>query len=413
MRPVLTVLALILPAAHLAGQPASAKKVSAIAVLPDGSELSTVMLPRYDENRKLVSVLKVRAMTLVGDGKIAGTRVGIELFNEDQTPRARIDLEQALFDQRQDLLVTQNPAKIRTATMFASGSALTYAFEKGKGFLSGPALTIIRAKDTPTTMNSTSTSPLLATAALGVAMVMQPLAAAPPPPLTAVEAARLQADTQSKASDAVAAGAGARASLQADLAAAAAASQSAASFLAEEDIPAVTPDAAPAKSQPLDVKPGPADTVINCDGGIYFDAEAGVLVYLKNVTVKDPRFDLSGASELKIFFGKKAAGTAAQPKGAGFGKIGDAERIVATGNAVLLHQKNAAGKEPIDASGKALTYDLKKNQIIVSDGFPWVTQGTTYMRAKKANLILRIFPETGNFITEGNWEMGGKLDQKP
>ena len=61
----------------------------------------------------------------------------------------------------------------------------------------------------------------------------------------------------------------------------------------------------PPAAKPLEVKTGPNDTVINCTGGAYFDADAGVLVYLKNVTVKDPRYDMTGANELKIFFEKK------------------------------------------------------------------------------------------------------------
>ena len=85
---------------------------------------------------------------------------------------------------------------------------------------------------------------------------------------------------------------------------------------------------------------------------------------------------------------------------------------MATG-AVLLDQKpTEAGKEPIKASGAIFTYNIKDDQIILKGGYPWVMQGTTYMRAKEPNLILRISPKAGSFVTEGNWEMGGNLDQK-
>ena len=33
------------------------------------------------------------------------------------------------------------------------------------------------------------------------------------------------------------------------------------------------------------------------------------------------------------------------------------------------------------------------------------------MRAKQPNLNLRIL-KTGSFVTEGNWDMGGNLEQK-
>ena len=50
--------------------------------------------------------------------------------------------------------------------------------------------------------------------------------------------------------------------------------------------------------------------------------------------------------------------------------------------------------------------------MILSGGYPWFTQGATYMRAKEPNLILRLFPNTGSFRTEGNWESGGNIQQK-
>jgi hypothetical protein len=34
------------------------------------------------------------------------------------------------------------------------------------------------------------------------------------------------------------------------------------------------------------------------------------------------------------------------------------------------------------------------------------------LRAKEPNLILRISPNAGSFVTEGHWEMGGKIEQK-
>ncbi len=271
-------------------------------------------------------------------------------------------------------------------------------------------------------MNS-PTPPLHAMAVLGMALLAQALPAAPPPAITAAEIAALQADAASKAPAAAAANTAARSSLDTDLAAAAAASQAAATFLAQADLPPVPAAAIPAPAKPLDVTPGPDDTVIHCEGGMYFDPDDGVLVYLKNVTVKDPRFNLSGANELKIFFGKKPAKAetkdqpattkpAAQDKPGLAGNFGDVERIVATG-AVLIDQKAAAGKDPIKASGAIFTYNLKADQIILSGGYPWVLQGKTYMRAKEPNLMLRISPKAGSFVTEGNWEMGGTLQPKP
>lgn len=261
---------------------------------------------------------------------------------------------------------------------------------------------------------------------LGITLLSHSLAAAPPPAATAEEIATLKADAASTAPVLAASTSATRAGLDTDLADGAAASKAAAAFLVQAELPPVPPDAVPPPGHPLEVHPGPTDTVINSTGGMYFDPDAGILVYLKNVTVKDPRFDLSGADELKIFFTKKpakeekkAAPDKPKPDKArdGFGgnvavNFGDVEKIVATG-AVLIDQKaTEPGKEPIRASGSIFTYNIKADQVLITGGYPWVLQGKNYMRAKEPNLILRISPKAGSFITKGNWETGGNLEQK-
>ena len=368
--------------------------------------------------------MHAEAMTLVSAGEIAGKTVSVLFYNSDQTQRGRIDLAKAVLNQQKGMLTAKEPVHLQSDRMRTDGSGLYYAIQLGKGFILGPVTTTIQAPPTETTMHSPK-SPLRATAVLGVSLLTQSLVAAPPKPLTAAETAAIQADAASKAPAAAAAQTTARASLTTDVADAAAASQSAASFLTQADLPAVVTDTVPAPTQPLEIQTGPNDTLIHCEGGMYYDADEGVMVYLKNVTVKDPRFNLSGANELKIFFEKKPAKETKDPAAkdpapknakpgpgvspsAGFG---DVERIVATG-AVLLEQKAEPGKDPIHASGAIFTYNIKSDQIILSGGYPWVLQATTFMRAKEPNLILRIFPKTGSFVTEGIWDMGGKLESK-
>ena len=93
------------------------------------------------------------------------------------------------------------------------------------------------------------------------------------------------------------------------------------------------------------------------------------------------------------------------------GGFGDPEKIVATG-AVKITQKAVGGKPPVVASAAVLTYDAKTGEIILNGGFPWVQQGATFMRAKEANLYLRI-KKDGSFVTEGLWDMGGQLNANP
>jgi lipopolysaccharide export system protein LptA len=417
LRAILPVLFLLTPAVHAVEQAAvpqlPKKKATAISLLPNGSELDGVMLPRYDSEHRLAGVLKSRKMTLVTDELIAGEDVSIEFFNPDRSPRGRVDLLKALFNQNKGLLEARESVTIRSDRILAIGTGLTYAFGQGEGFLSGPASTRILQAPTETTMNSSSTP--LRSAAVSM-LASATLIAAPPAALSEDDKAAIQADAAPAAPTHATASREAKEELRATLDASAAATAAATAFLEEAELAAGKTDAVPEPAAPLDVKPGPGDTIITCDGGMYFDADEGVFVYLKNVRVADPRFTLSGANELKVFLGKKPAAstektTTAEKPATGLGaKLGDVERIVATGAVRILQKQPEAGKEPVEASGAIFTYHVGSGEIVLSGGYPWVKQGNSFMRAKQPNLNLRIH-KNGSFVTEGNWEMGGNLNQ--
>ena len=370
------------------------------------------MLPRYDENRNLTGVLKAETMTLVSDDVVAGESVSIEFFNPDRSPRGRIDLVRTLLDQGKGLMRAQEKVTIQADRIHARGNGLVYSFEQGEGFLIGPAITRIQAV-TETTMNSSSTP--LRTAAVAIA-ASATLAAAPPAPLTPEQSAAIEADAAPAANTHAQARESARGNLRSDLESSAAATAAATAFLEQAELLPDGPTTPPDPAQPLDFKTGPADTVISCDGGMYFDADAGVFVYLKNVRVADPRFSLSGANELKIFLSKEpakpATGKSSDEKPSmGIGaKFGDVQRIVATGAVRILQKQPQAGKEPVEASGAIFTYHIGSGEISLTGGYPWVKQGTTFMRANQPNLSLRI-QKNGSFVTEGNWDMGGALNK--
>jgi len=421
LRRALTALLFLTPALLTAqetgGLAPTRKKLPAISLLPNGSQLQQVMLPRYDENRKLSSVLKAASMTLVNAEKISGETVTIEFFNQDQTQRARIDMKKALFHQTKGILEAREPVQIKADRLTAHGSGLHYSFQQGEGFLLGPATTTIHALN-ETTMHTPS-NPLRAATLVGMALLTQTLVAAPPLALTSEEKAAVQADAVSLSPAATTANDTTRTQLQTSLTDAETAATAAKNFLIQADLPIPETADHATTAKPLEVTPGPNDTVIKCDGGMYFDAEEGILVYLKNVTVTDPRFDLSGANELKVFFEKNPVTTATkpadkEPKGA-FGNVGtnfgEVERIVATGAVFLKQNATQDNKPPIEASGAIFTYQVKTGEIILSGGYPWVKQGTTYLRAREPRLNLRI-QKSGSFATEGNWDMGGNLNQK-
>lgn len=180
---------------------------------------------------------------------------------------------------------------------------------------------------------------------------------------------------------------------------------------------------------------------VECDGGLYFDSENGVLVYLKNIRLTEPRFKLTCSDELKVFLDqkpeksvKKPAGkaaadktelpapttsnkvaTAKAPKAAadannakkkrtGTTSFGELKRIVATGN-VKVVQKDDRGRLFI-ASGGTASYDAKTGEMILKGGLPRLQQSAKqYLQAQESGQWIRIH-KNGKLITSnGKWVM--------
>jgi len=293
-------------------------------------------------------------------------------------------------------------------------------------------------------------SPAILATTLACLMIPLPASADSPARLGSEDRALIEADSAGVGDGLKTAAAGVKEQIEADRERSNGANKTVREFLAQAALAGISIEDAPtpaakdtgpstepvaAPNKPLEVKPGPNDTLISADDGMYFDAEKGLLVYLKNVRLTGPDFDLSGANELKVFLGKKEEKKKVPAKegepapapekeekkddkksatpgilGAS-GGFGDPEKIVATG-AVKITQKAVGGKPPVVASAAVLTYDAKTGEIILNGGFPWVQQGATFMRAKEANLYLRI-KKDGSFVTEGQWDMGGLLNAKP
>ena len=398
------------------------KKKQIFSLLPDGSELMEVMLPRYDENHNLVGVLKADGMTLVNDQTMAGRGIKIQFYNPDRSLRGSADLSNAIFSQEKGLLEAHEPVLIQSDKINAKGEGLIYDFEAGEGFLIGPATTWTNLEKNNTAMKTRSSN--LRAAAVGVALVTQQLANAQP----SATPAGNSAETASANADHAAEMKAARSDLAAQLDASTATNEAAKAFLEKAGVSSTVAAEPPpvAEAKPLDLKPGPNDTVISSDGGMYFDSKEGCFVYLKNVRVNNPDLSMNGANELKVYLEKKPEGAAKDPaegdkkekeKGAMDlggnlgGKFGDVQRIVATGT-IVIEQKPKDGKDPIKASGAIFAYNIPADEIVVSGGFPWVVQGRQGFRAKEANAILKIKPKDESFRTEGAWDTILNLEKK-
>ena len=384
-------------------------KKNPVSLLPSGSVLKGVLLPRYDEERNLVGDMKAETMTLIDSERVQGENVLIRFFNRDRSLRGKVKMEIALFDQAKSRLLTNELVEITADRLVARGVGLVYSLREGKGFLKGPASTWISAPPTATSMIS---SPFSAAALVAFCLAPSPLIALPTPFVSEDELAAIKADSAPAKPEADRRSTATQASFNESVEQGNKASGDALEFISTSEIKSVATQEprAEEEAKPLEVKPGPDDTLITCDSGMYFDSDEGILVYLGNVKVTDPRFSLSGAEQLKVFFEKKPGKKKVKKddkEPAGMGNFGDVQKIIAEG-AVRIDQKGVNGKEPIQASGSILTYNIPTGEIIIHGGYPWVKQGTYFTRAKQPNLTLRLL-NNGSFSTQGNWEMGGNL----
>jgi hypothetical protein len=119
-------------------------KIPATSLLPDGSELKGVMLPRYDKNFRQIGILKVQLMKIISADQIDGKTISIEFFNPDKTPRASISLAQAMFYHEKECVVSKQPVTVKSEQMTTHGSGLYYTHKDGKGFLTGPVTTTLQ-----------------------------------------------------------------------------------------------------------------------------------------------------------------------------------------------------------------------------------------------------------------------------
>ena len=360
-----------------AADPASSKRRITSGLMPGGSRMDDVLFPRYDVDQQLVSVLKARVLTLVSDQLMRGDEVTIDFLNPDLGARGRVDMRQAMLYQEKNLLTSSEPVTLRNERIIAKGTGLFYDLTVGGAFLTGPVLTWIAAvagNPSASIENASSASS----------------------PVPAANAAK-PADDGSAAAAPGATEPSIRATLGEALDRSEAANAATREFLKKAQLDTTAADKPQVPQQlPLPTAPGPDDTVIDCDGGMHYDPDQGVFVYLGNVRVKDPRFDLSGANDLKIFL--EPANPADQdakpsaPGDAASRMSGEVNRIVATGAVRVLYKDVPQGKQPIEASGALLDYDLKAGRIVISGGYPWVVQGAVTMRAASA---------TGSFVVAG------------
>jgi hypothetical protein len=349
-------------------------RLPGVEMLVDGSILQKILLPQYDEQRRLTSVLRADTLVLINDRTIEAKDVDIDFFHPDRRPKAAIRMISArLLDKK--ILRSKDEVALSSEDMVVTGTGLIYELNESRGLIRGPATARIY-ETTETAMQPKPYRHLFSTGP--TMMAAAALHAAPLPELTPAEKQGLDVLAGSRADLATTSAAKARAQQETTAALEAGADDSLRSFLRDAALTgikqpppdlqlAVAPPEAPADKQLL--------ATIKARQGIFFDSAQAALVFLDSVTVNHPEFTLSGADEIKVFMEQKAEDGASPDPAAEKDptrEFGDPQRVVATGEVVIERKATQAGDKAVKASGRQMVMDLKTQEVIIRGGQPWI-----------------------------------------
>jgi hypothetical protein len=477
-------------------------------LLPNGSILKNVTLPSYDAQLRLLSTVNAGDLTIftrdepgvdkkTGKPKIVPVldkvkinQLRIRFFNLDRSPKGNIAMSRAVLEVRKKitLLTSEEPVSFVSDDLKVDGTALAFDTKNNRGFLHGPVTAVAKTIDKRTSMNASPAQRALAASAMMMAaasaQVPAPVLPEGAPPetsqtsaqrfdrsrLTKAELDQLAADTASRAPQQIAASTIADKDLSEVKAKSEDGRLTMNHFLQAAALASMLADAAPAALPDVPRPPvfnDPKETVVKAKNGAYFDSDEGLLIFLGDVTVKNPELDLSGASEVKIFMEpeKKEEAAAVDPnappkppptpeqlqkmreakdklnqpltpeqiekmkqgkaaklaeglmaaagndKGEQGGKFGDVKRMVATGPAVRIrYSSGKPGSAPVEASAHTVVYDFEKHQILLQGGSPWVYQeGDDGMKgqAHGTNAYILVYTDDDGNLTKVLFENQG------
>lgn len=414
------------------------RSLPAIGLLPEGSNLQGVLIPRYDKERNLVASLRAELMTVVTKDEIEALGVNLKLFGSGSVEHGEVTMQQATYNHASGMIRSNKPVQVSTPSLRATGSGLVVQMSREpggpnsslEGFLLGPVETTFY-KDRHTSMKRPASLTSLALVCLALT---DPLLAAGPVPLRPEEleaidlqVERVQApDHAEDTARMLSAGEGRARATEASMQAFA---KRSAVLINEPAAAAVVADAADASAGPAQ-----AGVKVESEGGMYFDAEKNVIVYTKNIRLDEGRFQLACDDQLQVFLKNEPKKAAAKPEAEGEGKpepeggeepkgkpeggllgvggagISGIERIIATGN-VRVTSKDPQGS-PIVASAETAVYEAATEAFILKGGLPQIQRGPSYQRALEPGIYIR-YTRDGNFeMSEGKKETFIVLPEK-
>ncbi|MFT5632788.1 MAG: lipopolysaccharide export system protein LptA [Rubritalea sp.] len=367
------------------------QRMPALELLPSGSILKKISIPRYNKDYTPSSLLTADQLEVISEEEIQGTHVGISFYDAKGNIKRCSVLNSVNYNQATGLLTSKENLTFSGGTFTASSQGLTLDWENQRGFLLGKNQTLIYIKQSilmknsnPQPLKASSKAKSLATTA-AVAVI-----ASSPSFLSAQDLAQI--DQVSKPSTELL--------IQqldqtkASLAATVVAEAKIATIRKEltEKLGAVPPIDI-TQPVPLELLPTKGKQFIRITSDqLLFDAKKGIFVYYGNVRITHPKYTFSCDGELKIILSEAATSKKLKPEERAKLKpndlFDDVSQVIATKN-VIVQGKDNKGR-PVNAVTQNLTFTKTTGDIILKGKGSRITTADGQLKVVTNNGYLKL-----------------------
>lgn len=347
------------------------QQIPALELLPTGSILKKISIPRYNPDYTPSSLLTAEQFEVISEEEIKGTKVGIALYDEKGNIRTRSMLNQVNYNQHTGFLTSKENLTFSGKSFSTSSQGVIIDWKNQRGFLLGKNQTIIYIKK-QISMNNSNKQPVKKhsptekkTTMLNGVKAAAATAIITSTPLTAQESDHIdqlaQPSTALIIKDLD--------QTKAAIIATAEAEKKIANIRKELNqqlgkIPTID-DTQPAPPQLAPIK-GREYISIKSDK-LLFDAKKGIFVYHGNIRIKHPKYSFTCDGELKIILNQSAKAKKLNQKDRAKLKANelfdDVSRIIATKN-VIIRGKDNKGR-PVSAVTQTLSFNKTTGNIIL------------------------------------------------
>ena len=383
-------------------------------VLPVGSSMLDVRIPRFNKEYETTSLLTAKQMDILPNDKLKGSIVDVTIY-KDNNPQATTHLKSAFYYQTKGVIHSLENLTISGDSFDIGAQGLILNWKKRAGFLLGKTETLFYSEidkkmTSPVSTPQNNKSQPMAKTNKTVKAVAA-VAVSIPALLSADELKVI--DVLATPSTAIVANVDTQANKDiSDMQSTASQIDSQKVELHSQLVQIVDNQTTPVlAAEPLTPQPTKVPVSVTCDNGMYFDATTGTVVYQKDIVVTHPQYFLTCTDELKVLLAKEtkpansetpSAAPSTAPKFSGI------DKAIATGN-VIIKTKDSSGKLIITHSEIA-TYDGVTGVMILKGNRPTVQQGDTIARVLSDSGYIIILPNRSVRI-EGRHEIKANLNE--